>query len=197
MVRLGIVALVGAGILGYMTYTEGTLASRSSGQPEEFTAKQLIARGTEGNANVIVTDFVLCDNLVHQFNQNSPNSWTDVWIPIVAKDEAGEPNVGPITPKRVKVLFYSTRIHSQNELESRLNQPRVQGLITNRITSLAPKIRDLLQQNYPETDFDTCLIVQEGRSPWGMGGVLLLGGAAFACVLIAVGFFVGAAVRRR
>ena len=44
MVRLGIGALVVAGILGYLTYTEGTMAMRSSAKPETISLKKLIAR---------------------------------------------------------------------------------------------------------------------------------------------------------
>ena len=186
MARLGIGALIAAAVLGYMTYTEGTLAMQSSAQPETITLKQLIARGANGNAHIVLTDFELCDNLVNQFNENNKAVWTHVWIPVVPKDEVDPKHKGPLTPNNVKALLFSTSITNEPEMEAKLNQPRVQGMVTNRITSLDPKIRNLLKQSYPGTDFDKCLIIQEGRAPFGFGLVALTGGGAVLALLIGV-----------
>jgi hypothetical protein len=184
MGRFGIFLVVVAGFLGYLTYTEGSLAFQSSAQPEEISLKSLLARGAAGNAYIIVTDFELCDNLVHQFNERSKENWTHIWIPIVPADEVNRNDKAPLIPKNVKALFFSTKIRNEAELEAKLNQPKVQGMVTNRITSLETKIRNLLQQSYPETNFDTCLIIQEGRTPFSRGIVYLFGAGA-AVVLIA------------
>jgi hypothetical protein len=72
------------------------------------------------------------------------------------------------------------------ELENRLNKPKVQGMVTNRITSLDSKIRTLLQQSYPKTDFDKCLIIQEDRTPFNRSLVFAMGGGAILSLLLAL-----------
>lgn len=190
MGKLVIIALVVAGALGFMTYTEGTLAFQSSAQPEEIALKDLIARGPGGNAHILLTQFALCDNLVHQFKENNKSVWTHVWIPVVPVEEAIAVGKGPLMPNNVKALFFSINIKNTSELEARLSKPKVQALVTNRIASLESKIRTLLQQSYPSTDFDKCLIIQEGRTPFSRETVYLFGAGAVASLLVAVGLLV-------
>ncbi|MBI3410383.1 MAG: hypothetical protein HY040_18755 [Planctomycetes bacterium] len=201
MARVGIGLLVVAAILGFITYTEGTLAFQSSAQPEEISLRKLIERGPSGNAHILLTDFVLCDNLVHQYKGTNKDSWTHLWIPVVPIDEVNLAAKAPLNPNNVKALFFSINIRNNVELESRLNKPKVQALVTNQITSLESKIRNLLQQSYPGTDFDKCLIIQEGRTPFSRGIVYLFGGGAALSLLTGIGlFFVawrGKSVQRR
>jgi hypothetical protein len=185
MVRYGIFALIGAAVLGYMTYTEGSLAFNSSPEPEPITLKNLLARGAEGNAYILLTDFVLCSNLVYKSKNNK--DWTNVWIPIVTREEVDPRQKEPPQPKEVKALFFSNRIDGQAALETRLNQPKVQAMITNRISSLENDVRKLLQEAYPGTDFNTCLIIQEGRTPHSRGAVYAMGGGAGLALLLGIG----------
>lgn len=194
MGRTGFIALIVAGGPGYLTYTEGTLAFQSSEKPVEITLKELIAQGPDGDAHVVVTDFFLCENLAHQFQDKKPSVWTHVWIPAVPIDEV-ENKVG-FNPTNVKALFFSTSIRNLTELEAKLNKPKVQGLVTNRISSLETKIRNLLRESYPGTDFDKCLIIQEGRTPFSRGAIYALGGGAALALLLAIGLFVAALSKR-
>jgi hypothetical protein len=196
VVRLGIGALVVAGILGYMTYVEGTMALQSSATPETISLKKLIARGPDGNAHIIITDFALCENLVNQANERSKDVWTQVWIPVVPIDEVDPDARIPVTPRNVKALVFSTNVRNAIEVETRLAKPSIQGMVTNRISSLETKIRALLQQSYPDTDFDKCLIIQEGRAPFSVGLVFLTGAGAVLALLVAVALFLGAWLRR-
>jgi hypothetical protein len=197
VVRFGIFALAAAGGLGYLTYIEGTMALQSSAKPETISLKNLIARGPDGNAHIILTDFALCDNMVHQTNDNNQNVWTHVWIPVVPIDEFHPDVKVPVTPRSVKALIFSTNIRNAVEVETRLNKPSIQGMVTNRISSLESKIRALLQQSYPDTDFDKCLIIQEGRTPSSAGLVFLTGAGALLALLVALALFLGAWFRRR
>ena len=194
--KLGIFALVGFGILAYFTYHEAWLASKSSDKPEEIKIKDLIKRGASGNANIILTDFVLCGNFVMQ--QKSKNgSWTHVWIPAVPTDQADpDPKAPPPNPPDPKVLFFSTNITNPHELEAKLNRPKVSGMVTNGITTLEPKIRDLLKQSYPRADFDTCLIIQEGRTATSFGAIGAMGVASAALFFVGLGLLVWAYVSR-
>jgi hypothetical protein len=152
--------------LGIFTWLEGSIAFQSSAQPEEITLQNLIARGSEGNPNIRVTQFVLCQNFVKQENSKNPGSWTHVWIPAVPPGEVRPgPQGQPTTPTNVKMLFFSTSIRNEPELEARLNRPTVEGIVNTR-TSLSGEIRALLQRQYPGTDLDKCIIVQEGRKPF-------------------------------
>ncbi len=191
MARIGFIALLVALGLGFLTYTEGSLAFQSSAQPEEISLKELISRGPGGNGHIVLTRFALCGNLVHQ-TDNKHTGWTNVWIPIIPIEEAPKGADEAPTPKNVKALFFSINIHNELELESRLNKPKVQALVTNRISSLSGDVRKLLQQSYPDTDFDTCLIVQEGRTPFSRQTVYLIGGGAFAALCLGIGLIVAA-----
>ena len=190
--KLGIVALVGAAALGFLTYTEGTLAFHSSAEPEEITLQKLIERGPDGNPYVHVGNFLLCDNMVFQHNKNNKDSWTHVWVPAVPMEEVDLTVPGPLRPNNVKALFFSTKIRNEGELKARLVQPKVQALVTNKITSLDSKIRDMLQQSYGGTDFNKCLIIQEGRSPFSRGAVFALAGGAVVALAAGVGFLIAA-----
>jgi hypothetical protein len=197
MWKFGIGALVVAAALGVMTYTEGTLAFKSSAEPEEISLKKLIDRGPDGNAYIILTDFVLCDNLVNEFNQSNKDRWTKVWIPVVTADEAALVPKGPLNPSKVKALFFSTKITNHQEIEARLHQPKVQAMVTNRIVSLDAKVRNLLQQSYPGTNFDECLIIQEGRTPFSRGVVYLFGVGAVVALAVGLGLLLLAWQRKR
>ncbi len=195
MVRIGVILLVVAGFLGVFAWKEGTLAAQSSAAPEEIGLKNLIARGPNGNANVVVTDYIMCKNFTYQYQKNNPNSWTEIWIPIVPLDSVDLKKLKePPSPANVQALFYSKRVHGQGDL-NRLDVPRTQGLVTNRITSLESKIRDMLRQTYPGTNFDKCLIIEEGRAPTSWQLVILAGGgagvAALAGLVLLVLGFVG------
>ena len=117
-------------------------------------------------------------------------TWTNVWIPVVPSEEGNQAAKAPLRPTNVKALFFSTKIRNETELRSRLNEPRT-ALVTNRILSLDTEIRDLLQKSYPDTDFNKCLIIQEGRTPFSREVVYMLGaGAGWA--LLSLGVFLAA-----
>ncbi len=189
MGRIGFIALLLAAGLGYLTYTEGTLAFQSSAHPEEISLKDLLARGPDGNGHIILTHFELCANMVHQ-SEAKKTGWTKVWIPIIPIEEAVPGAAEPPSPKNVKALFFSTNIRNEGDIRARLEKPKVQALVTNRITSLESDIRKLLQQSYPDTDFDKCLILQEGRTPFSREIVYLFGGGAFVALCLGIGLLV-------
>ena len=56
-------------------------------------------------------------------------------------------------------------------------------LLTNGLVSLGSEERNLLSTSYPATDFDKCLIIQEGREPAGAGQqILMIGGGILLCL---------------
>jgi hypothetical protein len=177
----GIFLIVIGIIVAVVGFKERAVASQASATPEEISLKDLIARGPDGNPNIILTDYVLCDNFVYETKtQNGP--WQNVWVPAVPREHPNQQSGGK--PAAVQALIFSINARNQNDMERLCNQPKLKALVTNRIVSLGSKEKDLLRQSYPGTNFDKCLIIQEGREPAGMTKlVLMMGGGALAALL--------------
>jgi hypothetical protein len=172
------IILAGVGVIilgivcGALAFGERDVAASASGEAEEISLRDLLTRGPDGNPYVIVKDFKLQSNFVYE---GGVTSWKAVWIP-----------VKPTTPlkrnqKSDDALFYSTRIGNEKEIDERLNQPKVPALVTNRISALDSKARGILERKYPGMDFNTCLILHEGREPasgfkvFGLGFLAIVG----------------------
>jgi hypothetical protein len=180
--RIGIGMAVGGVILIGWGVMEWRLGRGASATPERISLKQLIARGPEGNPNIILTDFVLCQNIVVT---EKNGRWDNIYIPVIPADEAQQ-GAAPLRPTNVKAVLFSLNVHSEAEIATVLDKKELPALVTNRIRSLGSEEKDLLQKNYGGIDANTCLIIQEGRKPFsgtllvvifGGGTVLLLGGA--------------------
>jgi len=91
MIRIGIGLLIVGAILAAVGFQEWSVARTATKQPEEISLKDLIARGAEGNPNIILKDYELCDNFVYETKGGT--SWTHVWVPIVPRGThpAGQP----------------------------------------------------------------------------------------------------------
>jgi hypothetical protein len=180
--RIGIgLAVVGGLLIGWGVM-EWRLGRGASSTPERISLKQLIARGPEGNPNIILTDFVLCDNFVVE---EENHRWKGVYVPVVPADEANR-GAGPLRPtNNIKAILFSLNVHNEGEVNGVLGKRELPALVTNRIRSLGSEEKKLLQQTYGGIDANTCLIIQEGRTPFsgtllalmfGGGAILLLGG---------------------
>jgi hypothetical protein len=152
---------------------ERTVALRSTQTPEEISLEKLLARGPSGNPNIILTDFALCKNFVYELGQQPR-----VWIPVVP----GNINDPPPQPTRVHALLFSTNVQNQKELQQRCAQPKLPVLVANKLTVLLDE-RGLLETSYPETNFDRCLFLEEGREPSSQTKWMLMIGGGAAAVL--------------
>jgi hypothetical protein len=183
----GAVLIVIGIILAVVGLQEKNLASGASGTPEEITLKDLIARGPDGNPNIILTDFVLCDNYIFKTRNGI---WENAWVPAIPRENAIQNRGGK--PSNVKALIFTINARSQNDLYQRCEQPKLRALVTNKMVSLGSQERALLTKEYPGTDFSKCLIIQEGREPAGpLKLILMIGGggllALFGLGLIGLG----------
>jgi hypothetical protein len=172
-----LVAGIGTLVFGFR---EKSLADASSQQPETVSFQQLIARGAEGNPNIILTEYQLCDGCVYEgrgVGDQVIGDWQKVWVPIVKL--GGD----SFNTKNPQALIYSTRVKKLQDFVL-LQQPQLRGMVTNRITSIPSKYKDLLRQGYPNIDFDRCLIFHEGREPKSSDSIMLilLGGGALVVV---------------
>jgi hypothetical protein len=158
--RFGLLFCLMGGLLGVWGWYESKLASGATEQPEIISLSDLIARGSDGNPNIILTDYRLSKNFVYEEEENS-KSWKLVWVPVMPIEQAPANDSEPTV---VKAVLVSERVKNQSDVESILAKPQMPAMMTNRIMSLKPAQRKLLSNRYPNTNFDTCLILVEGRT---------------------------------
>jgi hypothetical protein len=193
--RLGIALIVFGCILGYFTFLEGQLAATASGKPEEISLKALIARGPEGNANILLKDFVAFpEESVMEYDTNNEHYYTKVWMPIIPKEAAEAPGHAP--RGGVKAIIKSNKVHQDAEITSLAHQPTVQGMVINRIESLGSEERKELEKSPLGIDTVHCLIIQHGREPTGSGVILLMGAGTILLIAGGAGLLVLSFKRR-
>jgi hypothetical protein len=175
----GFVVFVGV-VLMVVGFMEQGVAAKASKVPEEITLKNLIARGPDGNPNILLTDFQLCENYVYKTKNGI---WQSAWVPAVPRDglgQGGRPNV-------IQALIFTINARDPNSLYQLCGQPKLRALVINKIVSLGGEEKRLLEQSYPGTDFGRCLIIQEGREPAGPVKLLLMVGGGSVVALAGIG----------
>jgi len=88
-------------------------------------------------------------------------------------------------PFLIQALIYSTHIRSAPDVEKAVTKDKIQGMVINQIESLGSKERKLLQDSYPATDFNRCIIFELDRKP-GSGTAVVYLGVAVAAILVGV-----------
>lgn len=184
-------AVVGIGLMVWGGM-EWNLGRGASSKPERITLKQLIARGPEGNPNIILTDFELGDNYVYE---EKNGVWQGVYVPATPTGEANAP-VGPGRPAApIKAVIFSLNVKSEAQIEPVLGKRELPALVTNRIKSLGSEEKRLLQNSYGNgIDVDHCLVIQEGRTPMSGAILALIFGGGLLCLLGSAGIVVGSIV---
>src|SRR5206468_2774998 len=149
-----------------------------------ISLSKLIARGPEGNANIILTDYVAIKP--HVVQRGRRNSYSGTWVPIVPKD-AAVPGADAAPPTAVKAFVFSDKARDPDAVYQRLSNPQLPGMVTNKIMTPNSRAEDELQSLYPQTDFSTCIFIHEGREPASeeKSAFMIYGG--FAAVLTGVG----------
>ncbi|HKI30621.1 MAG TPA: hypothetical protein VKA46_01920 [Gemmataceae bacterium] len=187
----GILILIGCVLVAW-AYRERDVSVVVSDEPEEIALKDLIARGPDGNANIILKDYGLGQNFVIRMNGNS---WAQVWVPVIPSEgTSGGEEVGDV--KNVQAIIMSTQVQNKGELVRHLGVKRLAGMVTNRITKLGAEEKRLLRQSYPTADLERCLIIEDGRQPSGVGKVMLLGAGGIGLVLAGIGVLIVGYLRR-
>jgi hypothetical protein len=193
----------------YLGFQERGLAATANQVPEEISLKNLIARGPDGNPNVILTDYELCENIVYK--PGKYGGWQNVWVPVVPIDETEEeplpfPGANPpgknppgknpgvpndvqpagVKPTVVRALIFTTHAHNEDELVRNCQKDKLPALVTNKISSIGYEEKKILEQQYPGTDWSRCLIIHEGREPAGVVKQTLLFGGGAALIFLAM-----------
>src|SRR5262245_25502328 len=177
LLAIGIGGPIFGGLFVWQGLKEQAVAKESSATPEKMTLSQLIARGANGNANVQVTDFVLVPD--HAIERGRKGRVSGTWIPIVPR-EAG-PAAG--VPRGLKVLVYSSGSSSPEGIYERAAGPHLTGLVINKIKTPNSSVEDHFKASFPQTDFSTCIYIEEGREPSaGLASLMTYGGIAFIVI---------------
>jgi hypothetical protein len=193
----GLAVVVGVALIS-ISFQERGLAETASKTPEGITLKELIARGPDGNPNIVLKDFMVCQNYVFE---SRGTVWQRAWVPVVPVVAAGKGGERPNRPDVIRAVIYSSEARSEDDLYRRCEQPKLRGLVTNRIAALGSRERNLLEKEYPGTDFTKCLIIHESRELSGSSKVMgmLVGGGAgilIGVILVVLGVVVWFTGRR-
>jgi drug/metabolite transporter (DMT)-like permease len=167
--RLAIGLLAIGGLLAYFGYQEWKLASASSAGPQDLTVEELLARGPDGNPHVRLKNFKLGEQWEY-YQYEDANDWSCVYVPALPKgSNAAAAGAG-------KVIVVTN--HARNEQE--FATLRTRATLTGTVVSakdLGDDYKQPLAADYPGTDFDKSVLLQEGRQPSSQDTlVLMLGG---------------------
>ena len=163
---------VGCLVFGLVEYH---VATKSKPEPQVLTCAELIENGPRGNLHVRVTDYEMrLDACV--VSDLGPR-WQDAYIPLV-------PLGADPSSKTFRVILSTDEAHTESELGALEAQAQLQGMIINSIASLDLETRSLLQDAYPQVDWDNCWILDHGRKPTEASHALATAGVG-ASLLVA------------
>ncbi len=162
--------------------------------PQEMTCSQLCTSGPGDNAHIAMTEFIPCTFSCVVKESKRRSSWAGAWVPLVPRDgdyaktlmamvdENGEIDGELPVPQDVKVVAWVPKARDEADLLRLEGTTRLQGMVINEISGLGTKERQLLQQSYPQSNFNTCYVFEVGRTPTGIAGSvgMIAGGAAVA-----------------
>ena len=183
MIVLPLFIAVAIALFGVQDYN---LARRSSAQPEEITLRDLIKRGPEGNANIILTNFTIFNDYIYR-KQLLTGEWKKVWVPIIPLDANEKESRKPA----IHAFLYSENIKDEGELRARFDRPKLPGMVNPDGTKPGIIGSVLIQRSYPGTDPQQCLIIEEGKEPASIYKLVLyvFGFLVFAGLTIAIWFW--------
>ena len=173
--RLMLGTVIGALACLYFGGEEYGLSARSSKEPEEISVRDLIRRGPAGNPNIILKDFSIFEGYVYQKKMIS-GRWTKVWVPIVPKDDD---QADGDQKAAIHVFLYSEDVANEAEARRRFSKPKLRGLINEEAPRPGIIGSIMIENRYPGTKSEKCILIVEGKEP---AGVLKLGLFAFGFI---------------
>lgn len=164
--RLMLFPLMAATACAFFGALETNLAMRSSSEPEKIALRDLIARGPEGNPNIILTDFKILGNFSIE-KKAITRKWTKVWVPVVPADT---PDSDTQTP--IRVVLFSDEIRSEKQVYERFAKPQLAGLIDPESAKPALSAAVFGKRKLP--DLKNCIVIVEGKGSAGLLKLSLL-----------------------
>lgn len=180
LLTIGIGGPVFGGLFAWYGLQEREVAQASSQAPETIPLSKLIARGPDGNANIVLTDFVMIRD--HAVERGRRGRWSGAWVPIVPRDD-GPPGG---SPRAIKAFVYSSKASNPDEVYQRVSTPQLAGLVINKIKTPKSGVKDHFEEQYPQTDFSNCIYIHEGREPTSETTAALMIFGGFAAVAIGI-----------
>jgi hypothetical protein len=173
LLAIGIGLPVLGGLFAWYGIKERDIARDSSETPETIALNKLIARGPDGNANIILTDYV--PTTPHVIQRGRRGRYSGVWIPVVPRDSKEPAGAG--VPK---VFVYSSEAGDPEEAYERLSNPQLPAMVSNKIMTPNSGAMDGLEEQFPQTDFSTCIFIHEGRETASAekSALMIIGGIA-------------------
>lgn len=207
MTRLLLAMVIIGGVFVFMAVQDMRLNSKADVEPQIISCAELELNGPGDNLHVNLTDFLICES-AYVYEEKTPGgTWSKVWVPAVPLggayhlkllsmvDEQGHFTGQQVpTPTDVKVIVKAENLSNERELSRMAARDNVQGMIVNLISSLGSEEKRLLEESYPSVDFDDCFILEVGRKPAGMAGLLGFGFGGMAMMATGGGIFLA---RRR
>lgn len=201
MGRILLALIIGGGILGWMGIQEMRLASGAKATPQDITCDKLASEGCGDNANVHVTDFLVCDAAYVYQEEKRGKSWNKVWVPLLPKNEetkqyfvnaiaAQAKGQQPTMPRNIRVIVQTSKVKSESDMNHFCDNVELTGTVVNSIASLGSEERKILEESYPGVDFKNVQIIEHDRQPasaeksFGMigGGAVLAGAGVFGFI---------------
>ncbi len=100
------------------------------------------------------------------------------------------------TPTHFIVLVKTYRFKKIGDIpnDSIRQDPSVQGLVINEVSSLDAEEKNLILEDFPDTDFKKVLILEEGRTPTSVAGATAAMFAGIVILVVAVVSLIGTVV---
>jgi hypothetical protein len=195
MSRFILALVVLGGTLVFFTVQDMRLRATAKDEPTNVTCAELETNGPGDNAHIVLQEFLLCD-FAYVYEETSPGNWKNVWVPAVpiggqyhqellSKVDGEGKLLGDMPmPSNIKVIVKSNAVSNEGELTQLASQETLQGMVVNLISSLGSEETKLLKESYPAVDFDSCYIVEVGRTPAGTGKLMATGLGGLAMMAI-------------
>jgi hypothetical protein len=209
MIRVTLGLIIGGLVLSYFGYQEYQVSEGAGEEPTPFELVKMEHGLSPPNNHVALGEHhALYEGLVFLYDAghlgfDEPGLSTRVdnaYYPIVSKSHphmkmlaeweaaGGDPSeaLAPERMQDIAVIVETRRFTTVGELPEQVRlEPGVSGLVVSDIESLDPDAQELLQETFPQVDFDKVIILEEGRQPsspaasfglMSLGGLLMLGG---------------------
>ncbi len=156
------------------------VASRT---PKEISCRELASAGPGDNANLLLRDFVLCQNAF--VYEERGGRWTVAWVPALPRGVQLGADGRP-RDRDIGVLVKMPRARSMADVVRAAESVRLQGMVTNAIERLGVDEVAMLRHSYPGVEFERCQIFELDREPAGLLPVLgsLIGGSLLIAYLL-------------
>jgi len=165
-----LITAIGAMACAFFGGNEYLLFSQSTKEPEEISLRELIQRGSDGNPNIILTDYEIFNDYIYR-KRLLGRVWQKVWIPIVPSDEDGDETAVDSNPA-IHVFLYGEDVEGESGVRERFDRPQFRGMINPMAPTPGIIQSVLINQRYPGTKVENCMIIVEGKEP---PGVMILG----------------------